>query len=126
MAACFALHQPVYRQRWSATRIQLPGDAGFSTAVEAHARSFKAFALPLYLLAALLFLGLPAALLVLHSELLQLIALALIYLSTAWLSWLALRHGKQGRSDLASRARRHFRFCCAPICPQCGAQALVI
>ena len=55
----FALHRPVYRQHWSSTRIHLPGDAAFSKAVEAHARSFKAFALPLYLLAALLFLGLP-------------------------------------------------------------------
>lgn len=97
----FVLHQPVYRQRWSATRIQLPAHTGSSTAVEAHAHSFKAFALPLYLLAALLFLGLPAALLVLHSELLQLITLALIYLSTACLSWLTLRHGRHGHSNQA-------------------------
>jgi len=110
----FALHRPVYRQRWSATRIHLPGDAKFSTAVEAHARSFKAFALPLYLLAALLFLGLPAALLVLHSELMQLTALALIYLSTVWLGWLALSHGRQGRCDLAFARSTAFQILLCP------------
>lgn len=97
----FALHQPAYRLHWSTTQIRLPGEAALSTALERHSRSFKAFALPLYLLAALLFLGLPAALLVLHSERLQLIALALIYWSTAWLSWLTLRHGRQGHSSEA-------------------------
>ena len=76
----FAIHRPVYRLRWSDTQIQLPGNTACATALAAHARSFKAFALPLYLLASLLFVALPAALLVLHSELLQLIALALIYL----------------------------------------------
>lgn len=110
----FALHRPVYRQHWSTTRIHLPGDAAFSKAVEAHARSFKAFALPLYLLAALLFLGLPAALLVLHSELLQLIALALIYLSTACLSWLALRHGKQGHSNRSFARSTAFQILLCP------------
>ena len=110
----FVLHRPVYRQRWSATRIHLPGDTGFSTAVEAHACSFRAFALPLYLLAVLLFLGLPAALLVLHSELMQLTALALIYLSTAWLGWLALRHGKQRRSDLAFARSTAFQILLCP------------
>lgn len=90
----FAIHQPVYRLRWNATHITLPGDAMPAAALATHASSFRAFILPLYLLGALLFLALPVALLVLHSELAQLITLALIYLCTACISVLAWRHGK--------------------------------
>ena len=90
----FAIHQPVYRLRWNATQITLPGDAAPATALATHANSFRAFILPLYLLGALLFIALPVSLLVLHSELAQLITLALIYLCTACISVLAWRHGK--------------------------------
>lgn len=97
-----AIHQPVYRLRWSATLITLPGEAAPATALASHARSFSAFTLPLYLLAALLFVALPVALLVLHSELTQLITLALIYLCTACISILTWRHGKHGHSEKAT------------------------
>lgn len=95
----FAIHQPVYRLHWNATQITLPGDARPATALATHASSFRIFTLPLYLLGALLFVALPVALLVLHSELAQLITLALIYLCTACISFLAWRHGKHDHSD---------------------------
>ena len=94
----FVLHQPLYRLRWNAAQITLPGDVQQAREQEAHAASFKAFALPLYLLAALLFVALPLSMLVLHSELAQLACLGLIYLCTAVLSLLTLRHGRQGHS----------------------------
>lgn len=94
----FLPHQPIYRLRWNATQITLPGDAQPAKLQEAHAASFKAFTIPLYLLATLLFIALPVSLLVLHSELTQLICLGLIYLCTAGISLLTLRHGRQGHS----------------------------
>lgn len=100
----FAIHQPVYRLRWNATQITLPGDVMPATALATHARSFRAFALPLYLLGALLFMALPASLLVLHSELAQLITLALIYLCTACISVLAWHHHKSDRPTARSIA----------------------
>lgn len=97
----FAPHQPIYRLRWNAAQIRLPGDADPAKALAGHASSFKAFTLPLYLLAALLFIALPLSLLLLHSELAQLICLGLIYLCTASLGLLALRHARQGHSSQA-------------------------
>ncbi|RGE47071.1 hypothetical protein DZC30_01355 [Comamonas testosteroni] len=97
----FLPHQPIYRLRWNAAQISLPGDAQAAQTLNDHASSFRAFTLPLYLLAALLFIALPVSLLVLHSELAQLISLALIYLCTASLSLLALRHARHGHSPKA-------------------------
>ncbi|MEF9947614.1 MAG: hypothetical protein RR800_04595 [Comamonas sp.] len=100
----FAIHQPVYRLHWNATQITLPGDARPATALATHASSFRAFILPLYLLGVLLFVALPVSLLVLHSELAQLITLALIYLCTAWISVLAWNHGKSDKATARSIA----------------------
>lgn len=98
-------HQPVYRMPWDATRLALNGGLnGNSSTVQAlaaHAQSFRAFVLPIYLLAICLFALLPLALLHWHSEAAQLLALLLIYIFTVWLSALAWRHGKQGHSDAA-------------------------
>lgn len=97
-------HQPVYRLHWDATHMARAGDQTAVHRLAAHAQSFKGFALPIYLLAAWLLVLLPAALLLLHSQRLQLLALALIYLTTLWLSALAWRHGRRGHSD-AKEAR---------------------
>ena len=111
----FVLHQPLYRLRWNAAQITLPGDMQQARHLETHAASFSAFALPLYLLATLLFIALPLSLLVLHSELAQLICLGLIYLCTAALSLLTLRHGRQGHSPRAlARSTALQIFLCPP------------
>lgn len=94
-------HQPLYKLHWDTTRIELSENAPLSTPLDTHAASFKVFALPLYLLAALLFIALPLSLLVLHSELAQLASLGLIYLCTAGLGLLTLRHGRLGHSPRA-------------------------
>ena len=93
------LHQPLYRLRWSPTRIVLPGAPAPAQALVTHAASFKGFALPLYLLAACLFIALPIALLALHSEAVLLTILGLIYLCTLWIALLTLRHGRRGHSE---------------------------
>jgi hypothetical protein len=94
-------HQPLYKLRWNTARIELPENTALATPLNAHAASFKVFALPLYLLAALLFAALPLSLLVLHSDLAQLVCLGLIYLCTAGIGLLTLRHGRQGHSPRA-------------------------
>ena len=100
----FVLHQPVYRGAWSSTRIELGTNKVAKQDQQdllTHSASFKGFALPLYLLAASLFAGLPVAMFVLHSEVAQLIALACIYLCTFWVSFMTLRHGKRGHTPQA-------------------------
>jgi hypothetical protein len=92
-------HQPVYRLRWNPARIQLPAGPQAMQELARHAASFTPFALPLYLLALLLFAALPIAFFVLYSEAAQLVALALIYLNTLWLALLCMRHGRQGHTD---------------------------
>jgi len=92
-------HQPLYKLHRNPAHITLPGDRAAALALAAHAASFKAFAPPLYLLAAALFAALPAALFVLHSEQALLVMLALIYLCTLWISLLTLRHGRLGHSE---------------------------
>ncbi|MEG0555997.1 MAG: hypothetical protein RR574_05975 [Comamonas sp.] len=96
----FLPHQPLYRLSWDATHIALAGDDSAVQRLVADAQRFKGFALPIYLLAAWLFVLLPAALLVLHSQRLQLITLGLIYLTTLWLSALAWRHGRRGHGHV--------------------------
>lgn len=92
-------HQPVYRLRWNPAHIQLPAAPQAVQQLARHAASFTPFVLPLYLLALLLFAALPIVFFVLHSEMAQLMALALIYLSTLWLALLCVRHGRQGHTD---------------------------
>ncbi|WP_370678594.1 hypothetical protein [Comamonas sp. GB3 AK4-5] len=93
------LHQPLYRLHWNPTRIVLPGEPAPALALATHAASFKGFALPLYLLAAALFIALPIALFALHSEAILLAMLALIYLCTLCIALLTLRHGRRGHSE---------------------------
>jgi hypothetical protein len=93
------LHQPLYRLRWNPVHITLPGAPAPAQALATHAASFKGFALPLYLLAACLFIALPIALFALHSEAILLVMLALIYLCTLWIALLTLRHGRRGHSE---------------------------
>ena len=94
-------HRAVYRMRWSNTCIDLPGQysASQAGALAEHATSFKPFAIPLYALAMLLFVALPLALFVLHSEVVLLVLAALIYLCTLCIAFLALRHGRKGHTD---------------------------
>ncbi|CAM4259484.1 hypothetical protein COAQ111491_13355 [Comamonas aquatilis] len=107
----FLPHQPLYRLNWDATHIALAGDLSTTQRLAADAQRVKGFALPIYLLAAWLFVLLPAALLVLHSQQLQLIALGLIYLTTLWLSALAWRHGRHGHAKEARSIALQILLC---------------
>lgn len=101
------VHQPLYLLRWDAADIQLPTaqnkpQVPVPSSIQSlatHAQSFKGFAVPLYLLAAMLFGALPLALFLLRSEVALLVLLALIYLTTLWISLLTWRHGQKGLSE---------------------------
>jgi len=133
-------HQPVYRLRWNPGHIRLPDESPAVQELARHAASFAPFVLPLYLLALLLFGALPASFFVLHSETAQLVALALIYLSTLWLALLCVRHGRLGHTEartarsvaiqillcppFALNAVRKLSLACSPACdlPQAARQ----
>lgn len=96
------LHQPVYLLRWQPTRIDLPGDTAAVQRLQAHAATFRRFAVPLYGLGATLFVLLPAALFIWPAEAAQLIITALVYGFAAWIALLAWRHGRAGHTPHAT------------------------
>lgn len=108
-------HQPVYVLAWQDSFADLSGRSAAVRQMAGHACSFGAFRIPLHVLALALFAMLPASLLWTHSDLIRLLAVALIYCCTVWLAVLTLRHGRQGhtpRHDARSIALQI--LCCPP------------
>ena len=91
----FQPHRPVYRLSWQSTDFGLNRHSKSVDSMRANADTYRAFRIPIYLLAIALFVLLPASLLGKMSDVARLTAVVLVYLFTIVLSVQTWRYGKR-------------------------------
>ncbi len=101
----FQPHRPVYRLSWQSTDFGLNRHSKSVDSMRANADTYRAFCIPIYLLAIALFVLLPTSLLGKMSDVARLTAALLVYLFTIVLSVLTWRYGKRHGEALRKPAR---------------------
>lgn len=97
-------HQPMYRLSWQSTDLGVNQHRSAINAMQADAQTYRAFRIPVHLLALALFVLLPLSLLGKMSDVVRLAAVAWIYALTICLCVQVWRHGKR-HSALRAPAR---------------------
>ncbi|QNP48495.1 hypothetical protein [Diaphorobacter aerolatus] len=97
-------HLPVYRLNWQNTDLAMNRHPKAVEAMQADATTYRAFRVPIYLLALALLVILPVTLLGHMGDVARLCAVLLVYLFTACLSVMTWRYGSR-HDELRAQAR---------------------